>query len=119
MGMLDMWRQARGTVLRKEYEDTIARMQDSNAPAKSAFLFQVHQTIDAVVEAYSSASTSDRKTLLAEMSKNCLEMWKSGDWPSSLGLAISCLNAESRFVPGDDALYVRTETDRIVKEAAG
>jgi hypothetical protein len=45
-------------------------------------------------------------------------MWNSGDWPSSLGLVISCLNAESRFTPGADAFYVKLATDRLIKEAA-
>jgi hypothetical protein len=46
-------------------------------------------------------------------------MWNSGDWPSALGVGISCLNAESRFLPGADASYVKQGTDRIIKEAKG
>jgi hypothetical protein len=117
VGILDMWREARGAVLRKEYEDTMARMRDANAPAKAAFLNNIHQTIDHVVDTYSSASKVERKAFLAQARKSCLEMWNSGDWPSSLGLAVSCLHAESRFVPGDDAAYVRRETSRLIKEA--
>jgi hypothetical protein len=118
MSILDMWREARGAVLRKEYEDVRARMHDANPSAKAAFLNNIHQTIDQAIGRYSSASKSLRKVLLKSARKSCLEMWNSGDWPSSLGLAISYLNAESRFVPGDDAAYVRLETGRLIKEAA-
>jgi hypothetical protein len=118
VGILDMWREARGAVLRKEYEDIMARMRDANPAAKSAFLNNVHQSIDHTIGFYSSASVPGRKAFLKKMRKTSLEMWCKGDWPSALGLGISCLNAESRFVPGDDAAYVKLETDRIIKEAS-
>lgn len=117
MGILDLWREARGVVLRKEYEDTMARIRDANPTARAAFLNNVHQTTDHAIGIYSSASVAGRKAFLKKMHEACLEMWRRGDWPSALGLAISCLNAESRFVPGDDAAYVKIETDRIIKEA--
>jgi hypothetical protein len=118
VGILDMRREARGAVLRMEYEDTMARMRDANPTAKAAFLNNVHQTIDHVIGFYSSASVAGRKAFLEKMRKASLEMWRSGNRPSALGLAISCLNAESRFVPGDDAAYVKLQTDRIIKEAS-
>jgi hypothetical protein len=117
VGILDMRREARGAALRKEYEDVMARMREANASDRSAFLDHVYQTIDHVIGYYSSASVTRRKAFMEKMRKASLQMWKRGDWPSSLGLAISCLNAESRFVLGEDAAYVKLETDRIVKEA--
>jgi hypothetical protein len=117
VGILDMWREARGAVLRKEYEDTMARMRDANEPARSAFLNNVHQTIDHVLSLYSTASKSERKAFLKQAREAAIKMWNEGDWPSALGFGISCLNAQSRFVPGDDAVYVSAETDRIIKEA--
>jgi hypothetical protein len=118
VGILDMWREARGAVIRKEFEDVMARMQDANPRARTAFLNNIHQTIDKVIGHYSSASKSERKMFLESMRKSSIEMWDSGDWPSALGLGISCLSAQSRFIPGDDAAYVRRETDRLIKEAA-
>jgi len=117
VGILQMWREARGGVLRREYEDAMARMCDANPAARSAFLNNIHQTIY-VIEFYSSASKSERKAFLKEMRKAGIDMWNSGDWPSALGLGISCLNAQCRFVPGDDAVYVKLETDRLINEAA-
>ena len=118
MSILDIWRESQGAVLRREYEDVIARMSDANPSAKAAFLNNIHQTIDQVIGRYSSGSKSERKLFLEGMRKSALEMWNSGDWPSSLGLAIASLNAQSRFVPGDDAAYIRLETDRLIKDAA-
>lgn len=118
MGILDMWRQARGAVLRREYDDAMFRMRDANDSARAAFLNNLAQTIDSVVATYSSASKSERKALLKQMRDVARDMWASGDWPSALGLGISCLNAESRFIPGADAAYVKFETDRLIKEAS-
>jgi hypothetical protein len=112
-----MWRQARGTVLRKEYDDIMERMRDANTAARSAFLNNVNQTIGDITTTYSSASDAERKTLLKQLREASLKRWNAGDWPSALGLAISCLNAESRFVPGDDASHVKLATDRIIQEA--
>lgn len=112
-----MWREARGAVLLREYEDIIARMSDAGPSARAAFFNKIYQTIDHVIGFYSSASVPRRKTFIDKMRKASLEMWKRGDWPSALGLGISCLNAESRFVLGEDAAYVKLETDRIIKAA--
>jgi hypothetical protein len=118
VGILDMGREAPGAVLRREYEDAMARMREANDAAKSAFLNNIHQTIEHVVDVYSAASESERKAFIQDARTSALEMWNSGDWPSSLGLVISCLNAESRFTPGADAFYVKLATDRLIKEAA-
>ena len=117
MSILSMWREARGAVMRKEYEDAMARMRGANQYALRGFHNNVNQTASYIVETYTSASPSDRKRLLKEARKQGDEMWRSGSWPEALGLAITCLNAESRFVPGDDAAFVRRETDRLIKEA--
>jgi len=117
MGILSLWRQARGRVLRKEYEDVIARMRNANQSARAAFLNNIDQTAEEVLAHYTSASNSERKAFLRRARKETAAMWDSGDWPSALGAAIPCLNAESRFLPGEDAAYVRRETDRLIKEA--
>ncbi len=118
VGILDLWREARGAVLRKEYEDIMERLCGASPSARTAFLNHVHQTIDHVIGFYSSASVPCRKAFLEKMRKSSLQLWKSGEWPVALGIGISCLNAQSRFVPGTDAAYVKAETDRIIKEAS-
>jgi len=118
MRTMDQWHEARGAILRKEFDDVMARMRHANPAARSAFLNNVHQTIDHVIGFYSSASVPGRQAFLKKMRKASLKFWNNGDWPSALGLGISCLNAESRFIPGEDAAYVKLETDRIIKEAS-
>lgn len=117
MSILRLWREARGRVLRKEYEDVIARMRNANQSSRSAFLNNIDQTAEEALAFYTSASNSERKAFLRRARKETTVMWNSGDWPSALGAAISCLNAESRFLPGEDAAYVKRETDRLIKEA--
>jgi hypothetical protein len=112
-----MWRQARGNVMRKEFEDVMIRIRGANEPAMHAFFNNVDQTIEALRGAYGPAPAADRKTLLREARKSASTMWDGGDWPSSLGLAISCLNVESKYVPGEDAAYVHRETEKIIRDA--
>lgn len=96
----------------------MARMGDANHAARAAFLNNIHETIDHVIGFYSSASVPRRKAFIDKMRKASLKMWNRGEWPSALGLGISCLNAQSRFVPGNDAAYVKLETNLLIKEAA-
>ena len=117
MGLLNMWREARGNVMRKELDDILKRIEGANHPARSAFLNNISQTIDRLRAEYSQASPSDRKAMLKQGKKVTLEMWQSGMWPSALGAAISFLNVESAYVPGADAAYVKAETDKLIQEA--
>ncbi len=118
MGLFDMWREARGNVLRKQFDDAMMRLKGANEPAMSAFFSNVEATIEGLRELYRTASDSERKAILKHCRKSMNQMWNRGDWPSSLGLGISCLNVESEHVPGDDAAYVKRETDKIIGEAA-
>ena len=118
MGLMDTWRPARGAAMRKEYNDAMARIYVASRSAISAFLNNVNQTIDSVRETYSSASESERKVFLKEIRALEREMWAAGDWPSALGLGISALNAESSYTSGEDAAYVKRETERVVRKAA-
>ncbi len=117
MGLLESWRKARGAVLRRDYEDAMARMSGANSSARAAFLNNLHQTVTEVVAHYSGASPAERKAFLRDARKQAIQMWSEGGWPSSLGFGIACLSAESRFVPGDDAAFVRRETDLLIREA--
>jgi hypothetical protein len=44
-------------------------------------------------------------------------MRNRGDWYSALGFSISCLNVESAHLTGEDAAYVKRETDKIIEQA--
>ena len=111
----DLFEAARGGIMRKELEDTMARISVAN---RWAVYKNVQQIIGPLREAYGPASPHRRESLLAECRKSGTEMWNSGDYASGLGLCISCLNIESEYLPGNDAAYVKRETDKIIEQAA-
>jgi hypothetical protein len=117
LGLLDIWREARGTMMRKEFDDIVKRMDGANLAAITSFFNNVDATIGILRENYRPASPLERKALLRECKKSANAMWERGDWPSSLGLAISALNVESESTPGSDAAYVKAETDKVIQEA--
>ena len=117
MAILSTWRKVRATVMRKECEDVLARAPCAKVPARFDFLNSVIQTHGQMLSLYAAASPSERRAILRVAKKAAFNMWDRGAWPSALGFAITCLNVESRFVPGADAAYVKCETDKIVEEA--
>jgi len=117
MGILNMWRETRATVMRKEFEDVIAGAPCAKVPARFDFLNSVTQTHGPLLRLYAAASQSERRAILRVAKKAATNMWDRGAWPSALGFEITCLNVESRFVPGADAAYVKSETDKIIEEA--
>jgi len=112
-----MWREARGNVLRQQLDDATARLRGANYPAMHGFYGNVEGTIEELREAYNAASPRARKALLEHCRKSSIQMWNTGQWPQALGLNISCLNVESAHLPGEDAAYVKRETDKIIAEA--
>ena len=103
--------------MRKEYEDVMARMQNANKYAKFEFHNEInHRTTD-FLEFYSGASKSDRIKILNAMSKNVAYLWNQNFPFGALGVHIVSLNVESHFVHGEDAEYVRQQTDILIKEA--
>lgn len=116
MGIFDLWREARGNVMRKELADVRARLRNANEPALRGFYGRVEE-IENIREVYRAARDTERKQLLKEARKSSSQMWDQGYWPQALAVAICCLNAEAEFVPGDDAAYVKAETDKMVVDA--
>ena len=112
-----MWREARGNVMRKELDDLMVRVRNANESAMRTILHQINVTHSDTLEGYKLASDRQRKTLLKDCRKVASTMWDRGDWPFAIGTGIVCLNVESRFIPGDDAAYVKAETDKIIAEA--
>jgi hypothetical protein len=51
MGILSMWREARGAVMRKDYEDAMARMRNANQYARWGFHNNINQSAIHIIEA--------------------------------------------------------------------
>ena len=107
----------RGNVLREQYDDLKRWIDAANGPAKSACFNYIRSTFDTVTEGYALASSADREQLLKEARKVSRQLWDKGDWPLALALGVIMLNVESRFVPGDDAAFVKAATDALIEEA--
>ena len=110
----DLFEEARGGVLRNEFKDT---RRGSVVQTAGQFIKSLSRRLARFAK-HGPASTHRRETLLEECRKSGTEMWNSGDYASALGLCISCLNIESEYLPGKDAAYVKTETDKIIEQAA-
>ena len=117
MGIWNVWLETRGTVIRREFEDAIAKTPGDRTPARFAFLNHVTQTHGAMLKLYSAASPSERRAIMRCAKRAAISMWRQGAWPSAVGFEIICFNVESRFVPGVDAAVVKAQTDKIIKEA--
>ena len=74
MSLLNMWREARGAVMRKKYLDTMARMRNANKYALRGFHNNISQIADNWREFYAAASDSDRKAFLKQCRKDAAHM---------------------------------------------
>jgi hypothetical protein len=117
MVILNKWREARTTGMRKDFEEAIAKAPGPKAPARSAFLNTLAHAHGTLLALCWAASPTERGPILRYAKKAATNMWRQGAWPSALGFEIATLNVASRFVPDADAAYVRSETDKIIEEA--
>src|SRR6266699_6551874 len=70
MGLFDMWREARGNVMRKEFEDVMGRIRTANDPSRRAFFNNVEQTIEPLRAAHGTASPNERKAILKQCKRS-------------------------------------------------
>jgi len=110
--------EARGTVLRRQYDDLRLRIDAADMPARSACFNYISSTFNSISDAYELASSADRERMLKAILEFTLKLWTDGNRPQALALGVIVLNIESRFVGGDDAAFVRAETDALIKEAS-
>jgi hypothetical protein len=113
-----MWQEARDNVLRQALDDVMMRLEGANFYAKRAFYVSVDTTIEDLRDAYRAGSSSERKAILKGFREPMNRMWDRGDGYWALGLTVCGMNVESEHLPGDDAAYVKKETDKIIAEAS-
>ena len=87
-------------------------------PARSACFNFISSTFNSVGDAYELASIADRERMLKAVLELSRKLWNEGNRPQALALGVIMLNIESRFVTGDDAAFVKAETDALIKEAS-
>jgi hypothetical protein len=117
MRALHLWREARGSVLKQQCNDLISWIEAANDHARRDIDNNIDQSIDEIRDSYLAATSPGRKMILRYLKAKAKVLTARGDWPSAYGLGIIALNLESRFVPGDDATYVKAQTEAVIKRA--
>jgi hypothetical protein len=110
-------REARGDVLRKEFNDLKRRIDSADSGSKSTCFNHIRATFGPVSEGYALASSADRERILKEIREVSRRLWEAGNRPQALALGVIMLNIESKFTPGDDAAFVKAATDTLIKKA--
>ncbi len=110
--------QARGTVLRRQYDDLRRRIDAADMPARLVCFNYISATFNSISDAYELASSADRERMLKAVLEFTRKLWNDGNRPQALALGVIMLNVESRFLAGDDAAFVKAETDALIKEAS-
>ena len=110
--------EARSTVLRRQYDDLRHRIDAADTPARPVCLNYIRSTFNSIRDAYELASNADRERMMKAVLEVSRKLWDEGNRPQVLALGVVMLNLESRFVEGDDANYVKVETDALIKEAS-
>lgn len=112
----NLWQEARGNVIRKQYDGLKSRIDAADIPAKSA-CFALIRKFEPFRVSYANASSADRKRILQVASKTARQWFDAGDWPRAFGLAIVMFNLETGHLPGDGAAVVKAATDALISEA--
>lgn len=110
--------EARGTVLRRQYDDLRRRIDAADMSARSACFNYISATFNSVSDAYDLASSADRERMIKAVLEFARKLWDEGNRPQALALGVIILNIESRFIAGDGAAFVNAETDALIKEAS-
>ena len=110
--------EARGTVLRRQYDDLRRRIDTADTSARSVCFNYISSIFNSISDAYELASSADRERMLKAVLEVSRQLWEEGKRPQALALGVIMLNIESRFVAGDDAILVKAETDALIKEAS-
>jgi hypothetical protein len=108
----------RGEVLREEYDDLRRRIDLLNVEQKLACFNYIKSNYNSVNAGYALASSADRERILKEVREVSRQLWAAGNQPQALALGAIMLNIESQFTPGDDANFVKTATDALIKGLA-
>ena len=116
MGIFDLWKEARGTVLKNDYEDIVARLNNANPVSWKAYHRKLREVVKDYQPPYEIASQSERKRFLKECRQSSAEFWNNGYWPQALGIGAGLIYIESQFTPGTDAEHVRLAIDGVLAD---
>ena len=104
-------------VLRERWERLKRQIDTAEHPIKAACLKYIRWRVDPLSKRYASSSRADRKRIRRQATKVWNQLADAGDWPSALGLGVMLMNMETRYLPGDDAEFVKMASDALITEA--
>lgn len=110
--------EARGAVLRRQYDDLRRRLDAADLSARSVCFNYIRATFGSISDAYELASSADRERMLKAVLEVSRKLWDEGNRPQALALGVIMLNIESRFLAGGDATFVKAETEALIKQAS-
>jgi hypothetical protein len=119
MSMLDLWREARGKVLRKRWNGLMQVVERIDGQGRGTCLDYIRSRFDPLNMRYTNSSRAERKRIFRHAVKVSQQLAGSGNWPSALGLRIMIMNLTVRDLPGSDAGYVKLASDALIAESRG
>src|SRR5665213_3484679 len=116
-GMRDQWRRARATELRKEVEDSIARLARGDDVVNVQCIAAVDDGMRFIGKEYGSLSnvSQDGKRELAKAFQRQARSAFNLNMGKGFGLALLSAHIEAQVLPGDDARLV----ERLLTEFLG
>ena len=117
MIFLNLWQEARASVLSRRYEGLKRQFDAADLVAKSECFCVVKSSFEFLSKRYASGSTAERREVFKHASRTIHQLSDSGDWPRALGLTIIMFNLEALHLPGNEAAALKAATDRLLEEA--
>jgi hypothetical protein len=119
MGMLDLWREAHGKVLRKRWDGLMRQVERIDDRGRGACLEYIQSRFDPLNVRYTNSSGADRKRIFQHAAKVSQQLAGAGNWPSALGLHIMMMNLTVRDLPGADARFIKLASEALIAESRG
>jgi hypothetical protein len=117
--MLNLWREARGRVLRKRWDGLMQQVQRIDDPSWVACLDYIRSGFDPLEKQLGAASRVERKRIGRRTAGLLEQLVGVGDLPSALGLRIMIMNLAARDLPGPDAFFVGLASKAMIDASRG
>jgi hypothetical protein len=119
MGMVNLWREARGKVLRKRWDQLMQQVERIDDGTWAACSDYIRSGFDSLNKQHSDASGAERKRISKRADKLSQQLVGAGDLPSALGLRIMTMNFAVRDLPGHDAFFVKLASSVMIDASRG
>ena len=119
MGMLNLWREAQGKVLRNRCDRLMQQIERIDDRTWAACSDYIRSSFDPLNKLYSDASSAERNRILQRTAKVSQQLAGAGNLPSALGSRIMIMSLMVRDLPGPDAFFVKLASDALIDASLG